>query len=82
MNKWYKSETDKAIAGVLGGFAEKHNWNSMAVRMVYSLLTAFTAFAPGIILYIVLAIVLKPDPMRTTGYKEYLAKEKEKINIK
>ena len=73
-NKWYKSETSKAIFGVLGGFAEKHNWNPTAVRMVYSLLTAFTAFAPGIILYIILGIVLKPDPMRTINYKEFLSK--------
>ena len=73
-NKWYKSETNKALVGVLGGFAEKHNWNPVAVRMVYSLLTAFTGFAPGIVLYIILGFVLKPDPMRTINYKEFLDK--------
>lgn len=78
MNKWYKSETNQAIAGVLGGFAEKQNWNVAAVRIVYSLLTAFTAFVPGIVFYIIMAIVLKPDPMRKVNYKEFL--EKDRMN--
>ncbi|MBQ7654774.1 MAG: PspC domain-containing protein [Clostridia bacterium] len=79
MNKLYKSESDKILFGVLGGFAEKNNLNSTAVRIVYSLLTAFTAVVPGLVLYIVAGCILKVDPMRTTNYKDYLAQEKEKI---
>lgn len=76
MNKLYKSAGDKVLLGVLGGFAQKHNVNSCAVRIIYSLLTVFTAFFPGIVLYILLGAILKEDPMITTDYKEYLKKEK------
>lgn len=76
MNKLYKSAGDKVLLGVLGGFAQKHNVNSYAVRIIFSLLTVFTAFFPGILLYILLGTILKQDPMITTNYKEYLKKEK------
>ena len=78
MNKLYKSETDKVFFGVLGGFAEKINRDSTAVRIVYSLLTVFTAVVPGLILYIVLGLTLKVDPMRTTDYRDYLSSREEK----
>lgn len=78
MNKLYKSETDKVLFGVLGGFAEKINRDSTAVRIVYSLLTVFTAVVPGLILYIVLGLTLKVDPMRTTDYRDYLSSREEK----
>lgn len=79
MNKLYKSQSDKVFFGVLGGFAEKHNWNSTVVRIVFSLITAFTAVIPCLVIYIVLGLCLKVDPMITTDYKEYLSKDKEKI---
>ena len=74
-NKLYKSQTDKVFFGVLGGFAEKMNWNSTSVRIVYSLLTVFTAVIPGLVIYIIAGVCLKVDPMRTTNYKEYLGKK-------
>ncbi|MBQ7580701.1 MAG: PspC domain-containing protein [Clostridia bacterium] len=77
MNKLYKSDSDKIFFGVLGGFAEKYNRDSTAVRIVYSLLTVFTAVIPGLILYVVLGCTLKVDPMRTTNYKEYLSNRNE-----
>lgn len=72
MNKLYRSESDKVFFGVLGGFAYSHNISSAAVRIVYSLLTVFTAVFPGVVLYVILGAILKKDPMITTNYKEYL----------
>lgn len=74
--KLYKSSSDKIFFGVLGGFGEKYNKNPTAVRIVYSLLTAFTAVIPGLFLYIISGLILKPDPMVTTNYKEYLNSRK------
>lgn len=76
--KLYKSSGDKVLFGVLGGFAEKHNINSSAVRIVFGLITCFTAVIPGLFLYIILSIVLKHDPMTEINYKEYLENQKEK----
>ena len=76
--KLYKSSGDKVFFGVLGGFAEKHNLNSSAVRIVFSLLTCFTAVIPGLFLYVILGIALKTDPMINVNYKEYLENKKEK----
>lgn len=76
--KLYKSSGDKMFFGVLGGFAQKYNINSTAVRIVYSLLTIFTAVLPLLLVYILFGIFLKEDPMITVNFKEYLQNEKEK----
>lgn len=51
---------EKIFAGVLGGFAEYLGWDKTLVRIGYAAITLFTAFVPGILLYIVAAIVM-PD---------------------
>jgi len=45
------------IAGVCAGLAEYFGFDPTVVRLVYALLTIFTAFA-GVIVYIVLWIVM------------------------
>lgn len=47
------------IGGVCGGIAEYFDWDPTWVRLIYALLTIFTAFS-GIIVYLVLWIVM-PD---------------------
>jgi phage shock protein C len=54
----YKSETDKKIDGVCAGIAEYFDTDPTLVRAGYILLTVFTAIFPGIIGYIVLAIIM------------------------
>lgn len=51
-----KSE-HKMIAGICAGIAEYLGWNVTIVRLIYVLLTIFTAFA-GVIVYIILWIVM------------------------
>ena len=56
--KLYRSSTDKMICGVLAGFAEYID----VVRLVYTALTLFTAGFPGILFYIICAIVIPQKP--------------------
>ena len=48
---------DKKIAGVCGGIAEYIEIDPTVVRLIYALLTIFTAFS-GIIIYLILMLVL------------------------
>ena len=53
-----KSTYDKKIAGVCGGVAEYFNVDPTVVRVGYVLLSVFSAAFPGIILYIILAMLM------------------------
>ncbi|MEE0945583.1 MAG: PspC domain-containing protein [Acutalibacteraceae bacterium] len=59
--KLYKSNTDKKLAGVCGGFAEYLNMDSTIVRLL--LVCAVLFAGVGILAYIIAALVIpnKPD---------------------
>lgn len=48
------------IAGVCGGLAEYLGWDITAVRIIYALLTVFTAFS-GAIIYIILMLLMPEE---------------------
>ena len=52
---------DKKLAGVCAGIAEYLGWDITLVRVVYLLLSLFTAAFPGLIVYLLLCIVM-PNP--------------------
>lgn len=55
-----RSSTDKVFGGVLGGIAEKYDWSSNALRLIYVLIS-LTPF-PGLIVYLILLLLMeKPD---------------------
>ena len=60
--KLYKSSSDKMLAGVLGGFAEYIGVDSTPVRLVYGLIAMFSAGFPGILFYIICALVIPDEP--------------------
>ena len=60
--KLYKSNSDKMLAGVLGGFAEYIRVDSTLVRLVYVLIAMFSAGFPGILFYIICALVIPDEP--------------------
>lgn len=62
MKKIYRSNTDKMVAGVIGGFAEYFQVDSTLLRLGYVLITIFTGFFPGIIFYIVAALIMPLRP--------------------
>jgi phage shock protein C len=53
-----RSRDDRMIAGVCGGLAKWLGWDSTAVRVLYVLFSIFSAAFPGILVYIILAIVM------------------------
>lgn len=55
-----RSTTDKWLAGVCGGIANYFGWDPAIVRLVYLLLTVFTAFS-GLLVYIVLWICMPEE---------------------
>ena len=60
--KLYKSNSDKMLAGVLGGFAEYIGVDSTLVRLLYVLIAMFSAGFPGILFYIICALVIPDEP--------------------
>ena len=59
--KRLERSNDRILGGVCAGIAEYFDWDPTVVRIVYGLLTVFTAFS-GIIVYILLWIVMPPKP--------------------
>lgn len=60
--KLYRSNTEKMICGVLGGFAEYIDVDPTLVRIIYTALTLFSGGFPGFILYIVGAAIIPKKP--------------------
>lgn len=55
----YKSSTDKAIAGVCGGFAEYFGMDSLVVRLIFVLFTL--AWGAGVWFYLIAALVMPKE---------------------
>jgi phage shock protein PspC (stress-responsive transcriptional regulator) len=57
-----RSRDDRMIAGVCGGIAKALGWNSTAVRILYVIVSIASVAFPGIIVYLVLAVVMPLEP--------------------
>ncbi len=60
--KLYRSTTDSKLAGVCGGIAEYLDIDSTILRLIWILVVVFTGFVPGILVYIVAAIIMPVAP--------------------
>lgn len=69
MKRLYKSKTDKMVSGVCGGIASYLNIDSTIVRVVWALVSVFSAAVPGLLAYIICAVVIpdEPDAYDTTA---------------
>ena len=56
----YRSRTDRQLSGVCGGVAEYLAIDPTIVRIIWVILTL--AGGPGLILYIILALVVPEEP--------------------
>ncbi len=56
-----RSRTDSIIAGVCGGIAEWLGWDPTLVRVGYVVVSILSAAFPGILLYIILAILMSRE---------------------
>ena len=62
MNKNQLSRSkNRVIAGVCGGLAEWLGWDIALVRLLYLLISIFSAGFPGILAYIILWIIMPEE---------------------
>ncbi len=57
-----RSRRNKMIAGVCGGLAEWLGWDPTVVRILYVLVSIFSAAFPGILVYLLLWIIMPKAP--------------------
>lgn len=62
----YRDVERGVVGGVLAGLAEYLGADIAVVRVVWILLTIFTAFFPGVIAYLVMWLVVPKKPTTTT----------------
>lgn len=83
MQKLYRSEKDKILFGVCGGFGEYFEVDPVLVRLVFILFAL--AGGGGVLLYLVLAFVIPKNPLgrvevdREEKFKDFAHKAGEKI---
>ena len=64
--KMERPRKERMLAGVCAAIANYFGWDSTLVRIVYALLTVFTAFS-GIIIYFILLLIIPEEPNRFFG---------------
>jgi phage shock protein PspC (stress-responsive transcriptional regulator) len=57
-----RSRNDRILAGVCGGIARSLGWSSTAVRILYVIVSIASVAFPGILVYLVLALVMPLEP--------------------
>lgn len=60
--KLYRSAKNRMLGGVCGGFADYFGMDPTIVRLIYLVLSFFTACFPGLILYILCLFVIPNEP--------------------
>jgi phage shock protein C len=56
-----RSRTNRMIGGVVGGLAEYIGMDPALARLLYVLISVFSAASPGILVYIVLMIIIPQE---------------------
>lgn len=56
--KLKRSRTDKMLGGVLGGIAKRYEMDVTVLRIVYVLVSLFSAAFPGILVYLILWVLI------------------------
>ena len=57
MKKLYRS-SNRIIAGVCGGIADYFDFDPTLIRVIYLVLSLFSAAFPGVLLYIILMLMI------------------------
>ena len=57
-----RSASDRILAGVFGGFGQYFNCSPNIFRIIYVILSILSGLIPGIIIYIILMLIMPPDP--------------------
>ena len=58
MKRLYRSNTNKVLAGVLGGVGEYYDVDPTLLRLAYLILAVLTAFVPATLAYFIAALIV------------------------
>jgi len=53
-----KSKSNRVLSGVIGGLGEYFDLDPVLLRVIFVLVSSFTGFVPGLVSYIVMALVI------------------------
>ena len=59
----HRSRENRVFFGVCGGIAEAADLNATGVRLIVVLLTLLSSIIPGLLIYLVFAMAMKPAPL-------------------
>lgn len=62
VRRLYLSSDDKKLSGVCGGLAEYFRVDSSIIRLAWVVVTVLTGIVPGVIGYVIAAIVIPQKP--------------------
>lgn len=62
MKKLYRNDKDKVLAGVFSGLGEYYNIDPIILRVCFMIFLLITGVFPGVIIYIVAALVIPNAP--------------------
>lgn len=62
MKKLYRSKNDRKLEGVCGGIAKLLNIDATLIRLAWALISLFSAAIPGILIYIICAVIIPEEP--------------------
>lgn len=62
IKRLYRSKTQRQWLGVCGGIAEYLNADPTPIRLLWVVCTIFTGFVPGLLAYMIAALVMPSDP--------------------
>ena len=57
----YRSNRNSMIAGVMGGIAQRYGWDATVVRVVFVMVSIFSAAFPGILVYLILWFLIPKE---------------------
>ena len=63
-----RSHQHRMLGGVRGGGADYYGWNPTVLRLIFVLVSVFSAAVPGILIYLILWIL-----MPNTTQRDYIS---------
>ena len=57
-----RSASDRYLAGVFGGLGQYFKINPKWLRIGYAVLTVLTSIVPGVLIYLLMAVIMPADP--------------------
>ena len=59
-----RSSSNKMIAGVIGGIAQRYGWNANVLRVIYVIVSLASAAFPGALVYLILWVLMPEEGIR------------------